>query len=117
MNFTLKYISTKIKNGIIYGFASGFCVGCFPNKLNIHFGDKKYNSLSIPLISGVIGSMGIIFSPLLMINYFCDGIYFDKLVDKYDINVERYHQYDEQKNKYAYPSELIINIKSKHKMD
>lgn len=77
----------------------------------------KYNSLHIPLISGVIGSMGILFSPLLMINYFCDGVYFDKLVDKYDINVEIYHQYDDQNNKYGYPSLLILNIKSKHKTD
>jgi len=115
MNFTLKYINTKIKYGIIYGFASGFCLGCFPNKVYIHFEEKKYNSLPIPVISGLIGSMGIILSPILMINYFCDGIYFDKLVDKYNINVERYHQYDGNNNKYAYPSQLIINIKSKQK--
>ncbi len=108
MNFT-----SKIKNGIICGFVSGFFIGCVPNKLSIRFENKKYNSLPIPLISGLIGSMGIIFSPLLMVNYFCNGVYFDKLVDNYDINVERHHQYDGQNNKYAYPSSLIINIKSK----
>ena len=117
MNFALKNITPKIKNGIIYGvasgFTSGFCVDCFPNKLSIRFEDKKYNFLPIPLISGLIGSMGIIFSPLLMINYFCNGVYFDKLVDKYDINVERYHQYDVRHNKYGYPSIIIINIKKK----
>jgi hypothetical protein len=112
MNFT-----SKIKNGIICGFVSGFFIGCVPNKLSIRFEDKKYNSLPIPLISGIIGSMGIIFSPLLMVNYFCNGVYFDKLVDNYDINVERHHQYNGQNNKYAYPSSLIINIKSKSDSD
>lgn len=61
-----------------------------------------------------MGSTGIILSPLLMINYLCKGAYFDRLVDKYDINVERYHQYDGNNNKYYCPSVLIINIKSKH---
>jgi hypothetical protein len=75
---------------------------------------RKYNFIEMPLISGVIGSTGIILSPLLIINYLCDGTYFDRLVDKYDINMERYHQYDGKNNKYAYPSLLIINIKSKH---
>ena len=115
MNFTLKYITPKIKSGIIYGFVSGFFIGCFPNKVSIRIEDKKYNSLPIPLISGLIGSLGIIFSPLLMLNYFCDGVYFDKLVDKYDYNIERYHQYSGQNNKYTYPSLLIININIKYK--
>ena len=48
-----------------------------------------------------------------MINYFYNGVYFDKLLDKYDINVERYHQYDVRHNKYGYPSIIIINIKKK----
>ena len=82
-------------------------------KFMIYYEDKKYKFLPIPVITGLIGSMGIIFSPLLIINYFCNGVYFDKLVDKYDINVERYHQYDARYNKYAYPSIIIINIKKK----
>jgi len=119
MNFKLNNITPIIKNGIIYGFASGFFVGCFPNKLSINFENKKYISHfspPIPLISGIVGTMGFLFSPLLIANYFCDGVYFDKLIDKYDINVERYHQYDGKNNKYAFPSLLIINIKSKDNM-
>ncbi len=112
MNHTLKYIAPKIKNGIIYGFVSGVFVGCFPNKLSIRFENKKYNSIPVPLISGVIGSMGIVLSPLLIVNYFYNGVYFDKLVDKYDISVERHHQYDSENNKYAFPSLVTINIKS-----
>jgi hypothetical protein len=54
-------------------------------------------------------------SPLLIINYFCNGMYFDKLIDKYNINIERYHQYDGKNNKYAFPSLLILSIKSKNK--
>jgi len=114
MYSTLKHIIPKVNNLIISGFISGFCVGCFPNKLHINFEGRKYNFIEMPLITGVIGSTGIILSPLLIINYLCNGTYLDRLVDKYDINMERYHQYDGKNNKYAYPSLLIINIKSKH---
>ena len=41
-------------------------------------------------------------------------MYFDKLIDKYNINIERYHQYDGKNNKYAFPSLLILSIKSKN---
>jgi len=40
-------------------------------------------------------------------------MYFDKLIDQYDIDIERYHQYDGKNNKYAFPSLLILNIKTK----
>ena len=113
----MNFVTLKMKNIIIssvsYGFVSGFCIGCFPNKLSVKFDDKKYNSIPIPLISGMICSVGLIFSPLLIIHYFCDGMYFDKLIDKYDIDIERYHQYDGKNNKYAFPSLLILNIKTK----
>lgn len=111
------FILQKIKNGVIYGvasgFVSGFVVGCFPNKLHIRFEDQEIYSLPIPLISGLIGSTGVICSPLLVANYICNGTYFDKLVDKYDINLERRYQYDVRHNKYTYPSSFIINIKKK----
>jgi len=113
MNFVTPKMKIIIITSVSYGFVSGFCVGCLPNKLSIKFDDKKYNSLPIPLISGVICSLGLIFSPLLIINYFCNGMYFDKLIDKYDIDIERYHQYDGKNNKYAFPSLLILNIKTK----
>ena len=103
-----------IIKSVSYGFVSGFCVGCFPNKLSIKFEDKKYNSIPIPLLSGLICSFGIIFSPLLIINYFGNGMYFDKLIDKYNINIERYHQYDGKNNKYAFPSLIILSITSKN---
>ena len=114
----MNFVTLKIKNIIIRsvscGFISGFCVGCFPNELCIKFQDKKYNSVTIPLISGMICSVGLIVSPLLIVNYFCDGVYFDKLIDKYNINIERYHQYDGKNNKYAFPSLIILCIKSKN---
>lgn len=117
----MNFVTSKIKNIIIIsvssGFISGFCVGCFPNKLCIKFEDKKYNSIQIPLISGICCSLGLMVSPLLIINYFCNGMYFDKLIDKYNINLERYHQYDGKNNKYAFPSLLILSIKSKNKND
>ncbi len=111
------FILQKIKNGVIYGvasgFVSGFVVGCFPNKLYIRFEDQEIYSLPIPLISGIIGSTGVICSPLLVANYIFNGTYFDKLVDKYDIKLERRYQYDVRHNKYTYPSSFIINIKRK----
>ena len=92
------------------GFITGFCLGCLPNKVVINYENKKYRKLPIPLITGCICSIGVIFSPLLIINFFCNGVYFDKLIDKYNIKLERYHQYDGNNNKYAYPSLCIINI-------
>jgi len=114
MYFTLKHIIPKLNNFIFYGFISGFCVGCFPNKLYINFEGTKYNFIEMPLLSGLIASTAIILSPLFIINYLCNGTYFDRLLDKYHINIQRYHQYDGKNNKYAYPSLLIINIKSKY---
>lgn len=110
----LVFLKTKIIliKSVSYGFVSGFCVGCFPNTLFVEFEDKKYKSLPIPLISGVICSVGLIFSPLLIINYFSNGIYFDKLIDKYNINIKRHHQNDGKNNKYGFPSVLILSIKS-----
>jgi hypothetical protein len=108
------FMKNIIIKTVSYGFVSGFCVGCFPNKLCIKVEDKKYKSLPIPLISGLICSVGIIFSPLLIINYFGNGMYFDKLIDKYNINIKRYHQYDGKNNKYAFPSLINLNITSKN---
>jgi hypothetical protein len=113
----MHFVNQNIKNGIIrgvsYGFISGFCVGCFPNKLSIYYKNKKYKSIPTPLISGLICSMGIFFSPFLIINYFCNGVYFDKLFDKYEITLNRYHQYDGKNNMYGYPSLLILSINLK----
>ena len=54
----MNFINPKIKNKIIrtvsYSFISGFCMGCFPNKLYIYYKNKKYKSLPIPIISGII---------------------------------------------------------------
>jgi hypothetical protein len=113
MNLAFKHIASKMKNGMIYGFASGFFVGCFPNKLSVRFENTKYSSLPIPLLSGLIGSTGFLCSPLLLINYFYRGVYFDKWIDKYDIHIERHHQYDGDDNKYAFPSLVVVNIQRK----
>lgn len=102
-----------IIKSVSYGFASGFCVGCLPNSLYIKYEDRKYKSIPIPLISGLICSLSLFFSPLLIMNYCSNGVYFDKLIDRYNINIERYHQYDNKNNKYAFPSSIILNIKSK----
>ena len=62
MNNTVKNICLKVKNGIVYGFITGFCIGCFPNKINICFNNKKYNNIPLPLLFGVIGSTSVVIS-------------------------------------------------------
>jgi hypothetical protein len=114
MNSTLKNIKPKIKNFIVGSFYSGFIIGCIPNKLVINYEDKKYNFFQIPLLTGFICSSAFIISPLLLVNYFFNFTYLDKFIDKYDIELKRIHQYDGNNNKYAYPSNLKINIKSKN---
>lgn len=61
--------------------------------------------------------MSLITSPFLITNYFFNGLYFDKLYDKlhdkYDIDVKRYHQYDGNNNKYGFPSIIMIEINKK----
>ena len=104
-----KYIIQKIKYAMGYSFCTGFVVGCFPNPLSIHFEEKKYDSVPIPLLSGTICSMGVIFSPFLVFNYISSGVYFDKLYDRYDIKMERY-QYN------SFPSQFVVHIKEKNKI-
>lgn len=107
-------ITEILKNGLIGSFAFGFGTGFLLNNtifLKINY--KSYRIHSLPLTTGCIGLISFVCSPLLITNYFLNGVYFDKLIDKYDISVERYHQYDGNDNKYAFPSLLIINIHSK----
>ena len=114
MTFTLRYITNKITYGLINSFSVGFCFGCFPNKIYVRFEDLKYNLIPTPIITGLIGSFAFTISPFLIINYFSNSVYFDKLIDKYDIIIKRYHQFDGQNNKYAFPSQIIIDVKNKH---
>ena len=76
MNFiNVALVIPKIRKGLMYSFMSGFCVGCVPNKLYINFEDKKIN-LPIPILSGLICSIGCLMSPLLLINYCSKNTYF-----------------------------------------
>lgn len=103
----------KIKNGLIYSFGTGFCLGLLPNKINVQINEKKYIRVRTPLIFGCISSMGFILSPVLLGNYFFEGIFFDKLFDNYEFGIIRFHQFDGNNNKYAYPSIITIDIKKK----
>lgn len=109
-----------VKNGFIYSFISGFCVGCcFPNKVFISYNGEKSRLIENPILFGVISSTGLFCSPLLFINYFCNCTYIDKWVDKYDISINRIHQCRPDKdylfmnNMYAFPSSIHIDIKNK----
>ena len=100
-NIIINQIVPFVKNGFVCSFCSGFLLGCYPNKIQIKYKKKCY-SPPIPVLTGFVSLMSFIFSPLLLINYFSNGCYFDKLIDKYDIELERYHQYNIVDNKYAY---------------
>lgn len=118
----IKQIVPIIKNGAKCGFCVGFSCGLiFPNKISItkYTNENKiYHSSPgtiLPFIGGFIGITGFLCFPLLFANYMVDGTYFDKLYDriqeKYSIQIKRYHQYDGNDNKYAYPSLICIEIK------
>lgn len=112
------YIGNKIKNGMIYSYAFGFSLGFVPNDISIKFNEKKIPKIPLPLITGFIGLMSFVSCPFTIGNYLYGGVYFDKLFDKYDINVKRYHQHDGNDNKYAFPSLLQIDIKlSQNKLE
>jgi hypothetical protein len=112
----MKKLSIEIiKLGLGSSFLTGFTLGMIPNKLSIKFnGKQKFSNLNLPLVGGCAGILGFVSAPFLITNYFLDGTYFDKLYDKYDVNIKRYHQFDENNNKYAYPSWIQIEIKVKN---
>lgn len=113
MSAVFSKLNNIVVRSVSYGFVSGCCVGCFPNKLSVQFNERTYKSVPMPLLSGLICSVGILCSPLLMVNYFCNGVYFDKLFDRYRICVRRYHQYDDKSNMYAFPSFISVCVKPK----
>lgn len=116
MKNNIKYILNVIKFGSACSFCSGFILGLVPNDINLKINGKdKFNRVRVPLpiIGGFIGLSGFIFSPFLITNYFLNGTFFDKLIDKYNIDIKRYHQYDGSDNKYAYPSKIHIEIVKK----
>lgn len=101
---------TMLKNSLISSFAFGFICGCVPNKIIVQYNNKSYNNIPIPLLSGCIGTLSYISAPLILTNYFFNGTFIDRFIDKYNIDIERYHQCDGKNNKYAFPSLLVINI-------
>jgi hypothetical protein len=103
----------KIRNVFIGSFIGGMCTCMFPNKVTIYFNHVRYHNIPIPLVGGCIGVAGIITSPVLITNYLGNGLFFDKLIDKYDITVTRYHQYNITRSKYGYPSTFMVYISVK----
>lgn len=112
MNYikNIKNIKNFATLGLSTSFISGFTLGLIPNKISIKINKNKYNDIPTPIVGGVIGMGCFIFSPFLMINYFSNSYYLDKFIDKYDLKIKRYHQYDGLNNKYAYPSIIQIEI-------
>jgi len=107
-------MNSFIKNGAIYSFCVGFNVGLLTNNISINFNKRKFYNIPLPLITGTITSLGFLCSPFIITNYLFNGVYFDKFIDNYDFNIKRYHQYDGNNNKYAFPSLIVIEINYKH---
>ena len=109
----IKLCMNGIKIGMCFSYLTGSCLCLIPNKISLQIDKKKFNNIEIPIIGGCLGVLGILSSPFLITNYLFNGIYFDKLYDKYDIDIKRYHQYDGNDNKYAYPSIIQVKINKK----
>lgn len=119
MNLTIKQTMRGIGNMMASGFYLGFVIGCLPNnKLFINYKGKKYNyehlKVNLPLVSGFIGFITPVVSPLLIINYIFDGASFDNAIDKFNIDIKRYQQYKEQTDYNVYPSIIVINMERKN---
>ena len=134
-----KIYMAKAKMDMASGFVVGFVVGCIPNNpihiqvsgvqvsgvqvsgvqvSGVQVTGKRYNNVPVPVITAVLGSVCMLIYPLILSNYFLSNCflsnsYIDKWIDRYDFNIQRYHQYDGNNNKYAYPSILEINIKKR----
>ena len=111
----MKLFINGIKVGICASYFTGSCLCLVPNKISVKVNEKKFNRINLPIIGGCLGVLGFLSSPFLITNYFFDGLFFDKLYDKYNIDIKRYHQYDGNNNKYAFPSYVIIEINKKEK--
>ncbi len=119
MNFANKITTMNkiMKIGLYSSFSTGFVMFMFPNTISIKINKKHCYTIDyLPLVGGCLGVSAFILSPFLITNYFLNGTYFDKLYDnklynKYDINIERYHQYGGiNDGKYAFPSYIQIEI-------
>lgn len=114
----MKLAIETIKIGLCTSFLTGCTLGMIPNRVSLKFnGKQKFYNINLPLAGGCLGVLGFVASPFLITNYFFDGVYFDKLYDKYNIDIKRYHQYDGNDNKYAFPSYIQIEINNKDKLD
>jgi hypothetical protein len=110
----MKLSIETIKLGLGTSFLTGFTLGMIPNKLSIKLNGKhNFFNINLPITCGCIGVLGLVSSPFLITNYFLNGTYFDRLYDKYDVNIKRYHQLDGNNNKYAFPSWIQIEINNK----
>lgn len=107
-------VCTFLKNGLSVSFCTGFICGLIPNNISVKYNEKKYfNQIPTPLVTGLTASFMTIISPFLVFNYFGNFAVLDKFYDKYQISIERYHQYNGNNDKYAYPSNIRINIEKK----
>jgi hypothetical protein len=96
---------------------TGFALGMIPNKVSIKINGKKtFSNLNLSLVGGCAGVLGFASIPFLLIHYFSNNTYFDKLYDKYDIDIKRYYQFDGNNDKYAFPSLIKIEINNKNNL-
>lgn len=101
---------------IIFGsFLTGFSIGLIPNRISLYINDKRCTALSHykPIIFGITSVVALGCLPFITVLSITNSSLFDKVIDKYDVSIERWHQYDGNDNKYAYPSIIQINLRRK----
>lgn len=90
-------IASTLKTGMIHSFALGFGIGLFPFTLHLQINKKRYWNLPVPLFSGCLGVVGFLGSPFLLTQYMTNGTllerWLDQWIEKYDVSIERHHQY------------------------
>ena len=105
--------------------STGFSIGLWLNMDTMikYKNGNRIRRTKIPLcvlggsLMGILAPLSISLIPFGLVNYifnfsFIDRKY-DNIRDKYNITLERYHQYGALNTKYDYPSNIIINIEKK----
>ena len=99
----------KVKFLYLHSFLLGSLLSLIPNQIDLYVNHNKIE-IPFPFISGFLVSSTLFFSPFILVNYFFNLTYIDKYIDKYDFKIQRFHQYDGNNNKYAFPSIIKISI-------
>ncbi len=78
----------------------------------IYINNTKYHNIPTWIVGRIIGSSVFVLSPFIVVNWIFNGVYIDKIIDKYDYRIIRIHQYGANNHMYGFPSSIYIKINS-----